>query len=511
MGGCDWMRAAKAALAAVVVSAALGGEVTSPESGSKPIPGELAGLRDRWQAALDEFSVPGLAVVVVRDDQVIYLDTFGFRDLARKLPVTPDTAFYIASCTKPFNALAVMKLVEQGKVQLDDPVRKHLPRFALPSGSDSDRITIRDLLCHRAGIECGPAVFLDAYTGEITEDRYYRLLGERGALTGTPTYSNIHFTLIGRVIESAGGMPWRDYLAQQVFAPAGMKNATGYADEMYARQDVAIPYELDAVAISPAAQRKTDATMHAAGGLGMSISDLARWLRLNLNGGVIDGKRIISAEHAALMQTVQAEASQGQIRVIQGFGLGWMIGTFRKGGPRYVMHSGGYAGASAHTSFMPDKKIGVAVVTNVGPPGAAFAESVVSIDILDRFAGGAHADFLAELRKGIKRHVPRLRESAARAAAVASVVEAGRLSLPPENYCGEYRDALFGTVRIAREDATLRVRIGTMNLPLVRCENDGLTLLVSGEPRAGRFEIADGKVRALVIELDAGAIRFERG
>lgn len=486
------------------------GETTSPESGGKPIPAELSGLHDRWQAALDEFSVPGFAVVVTRDDQVIYLDTFGYRDLEKKLPVTPATAYYIASCTKPFNAMALLTLVESGKVGLDDPVQKYLPRFALPKPAESDAITIRDLLCHRPGIECAPAVFLDAYTGEITDERYFRLLRERGSTAGKPSYSNIHYTLIGRVIEAAGGRPWRDYLAEHIFRPTGMSGATGYADEMYGRPDVALPYEIAETGLAPVSNRKTNATMHAAGGLGMSITDVGRWLRLNINGGEIDGKRVISADHAALMQSVQAESAQGQIRVIQGFGLGWMVGTFRKGGPKYCMHTGGYVGACAHMSFLPEKKIGVGVLTNCGAPGAIFAESVVSIDVLDRFVGGEHPDFMEDLRAGMKRNLPKMRRDAARAAQAASVVDEGALSLPPESYCGEFRADLFGTLRVERENASFRIQIGALRTPFVRCEHDAFTLLIGDAARDGHFESADGKVKAIVIELESGAVRFTR-
>lgn len=499
-----------AALAVGIVAqfAAFAGETTSPETGSKPIPPELAGLRDRWVAGMKEFHVPGMAVAVVRGGEVIYLDTFGYRDLEKQLPVTPETAFYIASCTKPFTAMALLTLVDAGKVRLDDPVQKHLPRFSLPDAQLAASVTLADLLCHRRGINCEPVVFLDAYTGEITEDRYYQFLTDQAAVSGGPEYSNVHYTLLGRVIEAASGKSWRDYLASHVFAPASLTSATGYADAMYARADVAIPYTLYNDGLRPAPVRKTDATMHAAGGLGISISDLARWLILNVQRGEIDGTRVVSAESAAAMQTLHAESPQGKIRVLEGFGLGWMVGTFRPGGPRYVAHSGGYVGASAHTSFLPQQGIGVAVVTNVGPPGAVFAESAVSIDVLDRFAGGEHDDFVEELRHMVTQRQAQMLESAERERHAASITEDGALSLPFDRYLGEYRDSRFGTVRIARRDDSLDVRIGSLAAPMLRCRADAVTLLVGGRESEGRFELADGRVQALSLNLDGGTVRF---
>lgn len=483
---------------------------TSEAAGGKPVPKEFEGLRDRWQPLLDEFCVPGLAIVVVRDDEVIYLDTFGYRDLDKKLPVTPDTAFYIASCTKPFTAMGVQALADAGKVALDDPVKKHLPRFDLPDSNLTDRLTVRDLLCHRWGINCGPIVFLDAYTGEITEDRYYHFLQSKAEVRGSPSYSNIHFTLAGRVIEAASGKSWRDYLATAVFAPAGMKTATGYADKMYAGADVAIPYEMGSTGLKPAGQRKTDATMHAAGGLGISISDLGRWLRLNLNGGEIDGKRIVSAERAADMLKLHAEAPSGKLRVIKGYGLGWAVGTFRPDGPAYASHGGGYVGAGAHTSFLPEKKIGVAIVTNASHPAAMFADQVVSIDIYNRLLGGSHDDLLPALRKEVARRLPEVRERAAAAEKSASDLAAVKLALPADAYCGTYHNEHFGTVRIAKRGETLDIRLGAMSLPLLRCENNEFTVRVDDNNRDGLFEFAKARLWWVTLRLDAGAVRFDR-
>lgn len=491
------------------VPSAYAEERTSPESGSKPIPPEFAGLRDRWAAAMGKFRVPGFAVVVTKNDEVIYLDTFGFRDRERQLPVTPDTSFYIASATKPFVAMAVMTLVDAGKLRLDDPVVKYLPRFELPDKAVSDAVTIRDLLCHKRGIQCGPAVFLDAYTGQITEDRYYKFLRSQGDARGSTVYSNTHFTLAGRVIEAVAGMSWRDYLAQAIFKPAGLSSATGYADAMYARGDVGLPYDVDEGGLQLAAVRKTDATMHAAGGLGLSITDMGRWLRLNLNRGQIDGKRIVSDASAAEMQTLQSESAQGRIRVIEGFGLGWQIGTFRPGGPTYLMHNGGYIGAAAHSSFLPEKNVGVAVLTNCGPPGALFAESVVSIDVLDRIVGGQHPDFLEQARRALPR-VAELEANAARAKAVVPVSAPEVVSVSPELYAGTYVNADFGTLRVNRTATSLMLRIGDLPLPLTSCRSDAFEVLVVNEPRTGRFDVVDGKVQAVVMQLEAGEIRFER-
>jgi len=501
---------ASLAAAGLISSVSPAGEITSKESGSKPIPKELAGLHDRWTPALDEFCVPGLAIVVVKDDKVIYLDTFGYRDREKQLPVTPDTQFYIASCTKPFTAAGIMTLVDQGKIKLDDPVKKYLPRFELPDAELTKKVTIRDLLSHAYGINCGPIVFLDAYTGEITDDRYYRLLKEYGTVTGSPEYTNIHFTLLGRVIESVTGKSWRDYLDEVIFKPAGMSRTTGYADRMYGGTDYATPYEVGSEGLEPARHRKMDSTMHAAGGLGISINDAARWLRIWMNSGEIDGKHIINSASAAEMLRLHSKAPNGSIRVINGFGLAWGVGTFQPNGPVYASHGGGYIGAGAHFSFLPEKKIGVVVLTNAGAPAAIFADQIMSVDIYKKLLDANVPDLLPGHRFGLGQRLPGIRARAAKIDSEADSADVKKLALPRKSYCGTYTNKWFGTLRIIATKNGLRFKLGKMKLPAIKFDGNAVTVLIGEESREGTFEIDAGKASAITLKLEAGAIRFAR-
>ncbi len=168
-----------------------------PSSTNSPpsVPKEMAGLRERWLEAMKDLDVPGMAVVIVRGDEVIYTETFGERDPEKHVPVTPDTIFYIASCTKSFMAMAVMTLVEEGKLDLDAPVKKYLPKFEVADATLTETLTVRDLLSHAKGLDSQPIVTLDAFTGEITEERFYRWLKEAKA-TGSFDYTNLHYTLL---------------------------------------------------------------------------------------------------------------------------------------------------------------------------------------------------------------------------------------------------------------------------------------------------------------------------
>jgi CubicO group peptidase (beta-lactamase class C family) len=160
------------------------------------------------------------------------------RDVERDLPTTVDTPFYIASITKTVLATAVPQPVEGRKLELDASAQTYRPRFALADAAATAPVTVCDPLSHAQGINRFPIVFLDAYSGEITEDRYYHF-PVRASPRGKTAYSNVHPTLAGLIVEAVSGKPWRDYPYDEVFVPAGMSVTTGHADEMYARDDVA--------------------------------------------------------------------------------------------------------------------------------------------------------------------------------------------------------------------------------------------------------------------------------
>jgi CubicO group peptidase (beta-lactamase class C family) len=149
---------------------------TSADSSNVIVPAAWKPLHDRWQAVAEQLRIPGFAVIAVKGDQIVLLDAIGVCDPSGKQPVTPRSPFYLASVTKSFTALGIAILVDEGKVKLDEPVRTYLPRFTLADEDLAKKITVRDLLCHRYGLNSEPITIAEAYLGNITDERYYRLL-----------------------------------------------------------------------------------------------------------------------------------------------------------------------------------------------------------------------------------------------------------------------------------------------------------------------------------------------
>jgi CubicO group peptidase (beta-lactamase class C family) len=450
-------------VATVACAASSAGHAQSPP-GFDSAPG-LDGLRARWAPLLAEFEVPGMAIAVVKDGTVHAIETFGVRYPGSAEPPTPDTMYYIASITKTYVATAICAMADDGLLSLDDPVNRHLPRFDL-AGTADDSITIRDLLCHRPGISCEAIVLLDAFTGEITEDRYYRWLATVAPGPGM-SYQNIHYTLLGRVIEARTGKPWRDYLDERIFRPAGLTRTTGYASRMYGDPDCAIPMELVAGAWRECALRKTDRTMHAAGGLGASATDAARWLVLHVNDGEIDGNRVLSASAAREMRVLAAPFPKpsGSLRIMEGFGLGWQVGTFH--GTPLCSHGGGYAGTYSYYAMLPEKRAGLVILINASGAAAGLGD-VIAIDVLDRLIDGdERVDVLDAYRNRI---AARKKERDERAAGPEAVPAAPALSFPLAAYAGRYLNEDLDTITVRTDGEQLVIALGDCRLDVTAAD-----------------------------------------
>ena len=425
----------------------------------------------------------------------------------RRRALTSDSIFYIASCTKTFVAAAIVLLISEGKIELDAPVKRYLPRFKLANHGDTESITVRDLLAHAKGIDSGPIVWLDAYTGEITEDRYYRWL--RGVTpTGTHAYTNVHYTLLGRVVEAVTSQSWKDYLDERIFIPTGMTRSTCYASKMYGQDDAGIPSVRDGDGYTAATVRKTDQTMHAAGGMGASVKDLARWIRLNLNGGMIDDVRILPEKWMAEMHKMQHEGSQSlprwTHRTRDGHGFAWNIGTYR--GNLILEHGGGYVGTAASISFMPEKNIGVAVVANADGATGHF----VMMDIYDRLLGITDKELLPRFKGYIEQRLVRTERAAK--FRKPNPVEGDGLSLAPSAYVGDFANEDWGTIHVRLVRDRLVGKQGSLTLDFSTTGRDEFQMSYgTGDPDKGRFELQEGRVvTAIVMQLEGSAYRFER-
>src|SRR5678816_995807 len=331
--------------------------------------------------------LPGIAIVVIKDDTPIFLRAYGIADKEAGIKADTDTLYYIASSTKSFTALAAAMLDREGKIKFSDPVTKYTPGIQYKSEIPA-KVTIRDLLTHTSGLRNSPLVNRLAYTGQIEQSELDHVLAEGTTFNennfGKYNYSNLGYNIYGLALHYHLGKKWQDLLQERIFTPAGLQHTTAYVSTARARKyKIAAPYVVDTDAVNAGKMvrsqlEKTDESMQSAGGIFMSISDLGRWLNLNMNGGKLGGKQILTADllrnaHTGYTKSTRNEppfSGDGE------YGLGWQIGKYRN--EKVIYHHGGYPGYRSHVSFMPDKRVAVGVLVNNDALGGRLADMLAA-------------------------------------------------------------------------------------------------------------------------------------
>ena len=344
--------------------------------GAAPATQKIVDTAEVLQPFLKGHALAGAVTLVADKDKVLSLDTIGYADIAAAKPMRPDTVFWIASQSKSMTATALMMLVDEGKVSLDDPVEKHLPEFKdLWLAVEKDRehmvlkrpahaITVRNILSHTSGMPHKSAMeqpTLDLLPLRVAVASYAMtpLQFEPGSKY---QYSNAGINTAGRIIEVVSGIPYEEFMDKRLFAPLGMKDTTFWPDEpQIARlaksyQVNAAKADLEEAKVSQLKYPLSDRNRHPmpAGGLFSTANDLARFCQMILSGGVFDGKRYVSAASIAQMTSKQTAES-----IKTEYGLGYTTGADEYG------HSGAYG-----TKMAIDAKHGLITVFLVQDSGA---------------------------------------------------------------------------------------------------------------------------------------------
>lgn len=340
---------------------------------------EFRRFEDYIFGAMSKTGLPGLSAAAVDRDGVIWSRGFGFRDVEAGLPATPHTVYGIGSITKSFTAIAVLQLWEEGKLSLDDPVGKFLPLELEVKGKP---VRLWHLLTHSAGI---PALayaeaFIRAATGAATgwvptattDDIVIFMAGaEEWALEPPGTrwfYLNEGYALLGKVIEVVSGLDYREYVRRRILEPLRLGSAC-FLEELEGTPEPAAPY-----LITPAGRRERSSVpkgpIVADGGLAMSALDLARYARMYLGRGELDGARVLSPGAVSEMEVPRVPVPYRGPFGEEGYGYGlWIIPDFL--GRRVIGHGGSVLVYTAHMAYIPEEGIGIVLLANASGPRLA--------------------------------------------------------------------------------------------------------------------------------------------
>jgi CubicO group peptidase (beta-lactamase class C family) len=341
-------------------------------SGAQPADVDTHALDAYIRTSMQAARIPGLALGVVRDGQIGYLKGYGIAGPDGR-PATPQTPFILGSTSKSFTALAVMQLVEAGKIDLDAPVTRYLPWFRTHNEAESARISVRHLLHHTSGLPTygGLQGLGDNDQGSVALENGVRQLS-RADLIHPPgqhyEYTNENYNTLGLIVATVSGTSYEEYVRSSIFAPLQMTHSAAALSDA-AAADVASGYRywfLWPVAFDAPYPRR----MTPAGFLISSAEDMAHYVAALSNGGTYEHRQLLSRSGIATLHTPVS-----RITPTTSYGMGWAI----QGAPpsSRIWHDGDVSNFHSHVALLPDQRLGIVVLMNVGGVGNSAAISGV--------------------------------------------------------------------------------------------------------------------------------------
>lgn len=414
---------------------------------------------DYVNKAIKDWGVPGVAIAIVKDDRIVYAKGFGVRELNKPEPVDQHTLFAIGSSSKAFTAASLAMLVDEKKLKWDDPAIKYLGGFQLFDPYSTRELTVADLLSHRSGLTRGDLLWYGSAYDRDEVLRRVRHLKPSWSLRSRFGYQNIMFLAAGQIIPSVTGKTWDDFMRERIFMPLNMKSTSTSIKSFAGSTNVATPHSKIDDKVRAVSWRNID-NIAPAGSINSNVADMAQWIRLNLNEGDYEKKRIVSAAAIKEMQTPQTIIRLDGPRAhlypeahFHAYGLGWFLSDYR--GRKIVEHGGAIDGMRAQVGLIPEEKLGLVVLTNLH--GTIFPHALM-YKIFDFYLKAPERDWSAEMMKVEKRNLEQAK--AAEKKAEAERAKGTSPSLALEKYAGTFESDMYGTAKVALENQKLVVRFG---------------------------------------------------
>jgi CubicO group peptidase (beta-lactamase class C family) len=422
----------------------------------------LAQLDPYIRSAMDKTKVPGVAVAVIYNDQVVFLRGYGVRKVGESAQIDPDTVFELASVSKPIASTVLASLVGEGKISWDDHIADLEPDFQLSKPETTREVTIRDFLSHRSGLATESGDYLEELGYSRPEILHQmRYLSLPGQFRKAYAYSNFGYTTAAIAAANKIGKPWETIAEEQLYAPLGMTSTSSrFSDYENRTNKAALHIMIDGQPINRFV-READAEAPA-GGVSSSARDLAQWVRLHLNGGKWNGKQLIDAN--ALAETYKPQicrvaadpAKPNACPDEQYYGLGWNTGKDAQGHTQ-IGHSGAFLlGTATGVYMIPEEHIGVLALTNSTPLGLPESICLTFLDYLHY--GKQQRDYLPLIGHAMQQM---LAEGASASPNYATLPPPKNpaAAKPLSTYLGKYSNEYFGTLEVSLENDRLILRL----------------------------------------------------
>jgi len=420
------------------------------------------GFDELVTAAMAEWKVPGLAIAIVKDGEVVLAKGYGYRDVEQQLPVTPSTLFAIGSVTKSFTVTLLGTLADQGTVDWNAPVREYLPDFQLYDDVASEYMTLRDLVTHRSGLPRHDALWYGADFTRPQMIERLRYLEPNHELRALWQYQNLMFLTAGYLAGQVASTTWEDLVQERIFGPLDMTGSNFSVDDSQTTDDFSYPYAENEDAVERIPFRNID-RIGPAGSINSSVEEMIRYVQMHIDKGKVGDQQLLSEANSKQMQTPQM-VMPGEVRYDElghsSYGMGLVITSYR--GEELIHHGGGIDGFISLLSFMPRRSMGVIVLTNFS--GNNPVPTIVTRNVYDRLLGLDQVDWVSRVKED------QAKAEEAEAKAEESGYSDRREGTVPshdlEEYAGTFEHPGYGRIEVGIEGGELSVTFHDMTSPL---------------------------------------------
>ncbi|MDK2952233.1 MAG: hypothetical protein PWQ77_1898 [Kosmotogales bacterium] len=405
------------------------------------------------QNNMEKWMIPGMAVGIVADGELIFAKGYGVKDIDLDEAVTPETIFQIGSTSKAFTSFLVGQLVDEGVINWKDKVVDHFPEFQMYDPWVTSNFLIEDLMAQHSGLppySGDLASILNFSRDEIIEK--IRLIPPENTFRTDFAYQNNLFLVAAKIVENYTGLSWEENVKRKIFDILGMYESSNTAEDYRKTGNFATTYELYNGEIT---KLEFDGNLFKfpyvygpAGGINSNIIDMSKWLALQMNGGSIDDNILLSGEQYNFIHSPATLAINNDSKIIF-YCQGWIYEQRKD--YKVFWHNGGTAGCKTMIAYLPDDDLGIIVLSNLG--GTELPDLLAYV-LFDLYKGKKFEDYSAVYLKSLMENPDEEREENVEITT----------ALPFENYMGDYYNEFFGKVSINSDEEHLIMNIDGKNL-----------------------------------------------
>lgn len=475
---------------------------------------KLIGFDKEMEANLKSWNMPGVGIGIVKNGKLVFVKGYGYRDYEKKLPITENTLFQIASNTKLFTATAIGLLVNEGKLDWDKPIRNFVPSIQFYNNELNNTITIRDMLSHRTGVTRHDLIWYKADFNRAELFEKLKYLEPIQPLRQGFLYNNLMYAASGHIINLLEGKNWETYVQENLLQPLKMNNTVFTIADMKKKADYFVPYneKRDTNILYKIDYNNETDGLGPAGSIISNITDLSHWLAALMNKGVYDGKQIIpeAVVNATMAPSIALENStlkEGFTEILNPvYGMGRQSISYR--GHQIVLHGGDLNGIHSQISYMPQDSIGV-IVFVIGDHSLRY--NPITYNIYEHLLGLSITPWS---ERGLKnRDASKKLGKEGREKATIGQVKGTKPSHSISDYLGNFENNAYGIINISQKDTQMQFTLHNIHLPMSHFHYDRFD--TKNDEEDGFYSLnyqtnPQGEIDRFVVSLDEGEVTFVR-